>query len=37
MLTKEEDSIIVTWVLSMQKAGLFITFQQLKPKVVEVT
>lgn len=37
MLTKEEDSIIITWVLNMQKARLFITFQQLKLNVVEVT
>jgi hypothetical protein len=37
MLIKEKDSIIVTWVLNMQKARLFITFQQLNLKVVEVT
>jgi hypothetical protein len=37
MLTKQEDETMVTWVLNMQKVRLYVTFQQLKMKVVEIT
>jgi hypothetical protein len=37
MLTKEEDQTVVAWTLGMQECGLFITLQQLKMKVAEVT
>jgi hypothetical protein len=37
MLIKKEDETIVIWVLNMQKVGLYVTFQQLKMKVVEIT
>jgi hypothetical protein len=37
MSTKQKDEAMVTWVLNMQKVGLYVTFQQLKMKVVEIT
>jgi hypothetical protein len=37
MLTKQEDEAMVTWVLNMQNVGLYVTLQQLKIKVVEIT
>ncbi len=36
VLTKEEDEVVVTWVLNMQACGLSITLQQLKWKVAKV-
>jgi hypothetical protein len=37
VLIEHEDATIVTWVLNVQTAGLFITLQQLKLKVAKVT
>jgi hypothetical protein len=37
VLIKEEDVIIIAWVLGMQKCGLSITLQQLNMKVAELT
>jgi len=37
MLIKQEDETMVIWVLNMQKVGLYVTLQQLKMKVVEIT
>jgi hypothetical protein len=37
VLKEYKDANIITWVLNMQIVGLFITLQQLKLKVVEVT
>ncbi len=37
VLIELKDTTIVIWVLNMQIARLFITLQQLKLKVVEVT
>jgi hypothetical protein len=37
MLIEHEDEAMVTWVLNMQKVGLFVNIQQLKMKVVEIT
>jgi len=36
MLIKHKDEAMVTWVLKMQKGGLFVKIQQLKMKVVEI-
>jgi len=35
--TKVEDGTIISWVLNMQKVGLFVTLQQLKLKVTKIT
>jgi hypothetical protein len=37
VLTKQEDKAIATWTQNMQKVGLYVTLQQLKLKVVEIT
>jgi hypothetical protein len=37
VLIKQEDEAMVIWILNMQKVGLFVTLQQLKMKVVEIT
>jgi hypothetical protein len=37
VLIKEEDVIVIAWVLGMQECGLSITLQQLKMKVAELT
>ncbi len=37
VLIKIKDGAIVSWVLNLQKTNLFITLQQLKLKVAEVT
>jgi hypothetical protein len=37
VLTKQEDEIMITWILNMQKVGLFVTLWYLKMKVVEIT
>lgn len=37
VLTKQEDEVIATWAQNMQKVGLYVTLQQLKLKVVEIT
>jgi len=37
VLTKVEDGAIVSWVLNMQKVGLFVTLQQLKLKIAKFT
>ncbi len=37
LLIKQEDAMIVTWVLNMQNFGLLNTLQHLKLKVIKVT
>ncbi len=37
LIEEEEGEVVVAWVLNMQERGLFITLQQFKWKVVEVT
>jgi len=37
MLIEHEDETMVTWVLNMQKARLFVNLQQLKMKVAKIT
>jgi len=37
VLIEVEDGTIVSWVLNMQNASLFVTLQQFKLKVVKVT
>jgi hypothetical protein len=37
VLIEVEDETIISWVLNMQKVNLFVTLQQFKLKVVEVT
>jgi hypothetical protein len=37
VLIEVEDGIIVSWVLNMQNASLFVTLQQFKLKVAKVT
>ncbi len=37
VFTKEEDVAVIKWTLDMQECKLFISLQQLKMKVVELT
>jgi hypothetical protein len=37
VLTKEENKVVITWILAMQKVGLLMTLQQLKMKVARFT
>jgi hypothetical protein len=37
VLTKVEDSIMITWTLAMQECGLSISLQQFKMEVAELT
>jgi hypothetical protein len=37
VLTEQEDEAIAIWVQNVQNVGLYVTHQQMKLKVVEVT
>jgi len=37
VLTEQEDEAIAIWVQNVQNVVLYVTFQQVKLKVVEVT